>query len=100
MAVTSELALQELLDKVRVQMFNRGLVTAGTISRACARADVSGNKQLDKREMDECLRTCGVFLSAQVRCFWFALPVHPYSYLLLPSPCTHRNRPARCERAS
>lgn len=51
--------------KVRTQLFNRGVTSTGTIIRACARADYSGNKQLDRKEFDEVLKSVGVFVSSQ-----------------------------------
>ena len=54
----------ELLTKVRTQLFNRGVTSTGTIIRACARADYSGNKVLDRPEFDEVLKTVGVFVTA------------------------------------
>lgn len=62
---SAEDALNELLGKVRQQLFARGLVTPGTLLLACKRADDNGNGKLDKREFDEVLRLVGVFLSSQ-----------------------------------
>lgn len=57
--------MQELLTRVRKQLFDRGLVSCGTVLRACKRADWNGNGKLDKKEFEECLKSCGVFLSSQ-----------------------------------
>ena len=58
-------SLEVLLDKVRKQLFDRGLVSCGNLQRACKRADDNRNGKLDKREFEDCLRTCGVFLTSQ-----------------------------------
>lgn len=61
MATTDD-AVNLLLEKVRKQMFDRGLVSCGTIVRACKRADWNSNGKLDKAEFDECLKSVGVYL--------------------------------------
>ena len=58
-------SVEELLVKVRTQLFHRGITSTGTIIRACARADSSGNKLLDRTEFDEVLKSVGVFVSSQ-----------------------------------
>jgi Ca2+-binding EF-hand superfamily protein len=50
--------LQELLARVRKQLFDRGLVSCGTVLRACKRADWNGNGKLNKKEFEECLKLC------------------------------------------
>ena len=51
-------ALEELLVKVRSQLFARGVTSTGTIIRACSRADWNSSKSLDAKEFDECMRRC------------------------------------------
>lgn len=46
-------AVDAVLVKVRQQLFERGLVSPGTILRACKRADWNGNGKLDKKEFEE-----------------------------------------------
>ena len=58
-------AQQAALRKVRESMGSRGMLGLGNLGRAFKRTDWNGNKRLDRTELDDALRSVGVFLKSQ-----------------------------------
>ena len=53
------------MAKVRESMSSRGMLGLGNLGRAFKRTDWNGNKRLDRTELDDALRSVGVFLKSQ-----------------------------------